>query len=170
MLAKRASEFVLALIPELVGNFFDCHRSLKKQVTRLLHTEPKEKLSGRDTENVFEAMAHGVVIGYLTDLVDELMRSAYTLINYMPEMQNIGIRLFGQKLLTVIIFYPTSQVHKQQLEPGFRAQVVIRQRLGMLVEKLDEQPFEGRRLLRRQMPDATSRIWLRQIRQLLTKR
>ena len=73
MLAKRASEFVLALIPELVGNFFDCHRSLKKQVTRLLHTEPKEKLSGRDTENVFEAMAHGVVIGYLTDLVDELM-------------------------------------------------------------------------------------------------
>ena len=95
MLAKRSSEFVLALIPELVGNFFDCHRSLEKQVTRLLHTEPKKKLSWRDTENVFEAMAHRVVIGHLTDLVNELMRSAYTLVNYVPEMQNIGIRLFG---------------------------------------------------------------------------
>ena len=40
-------------------------------------------------------MAHGVVIGYLTDLVNELMRSAYALVNYMPEMQNICIRLFG---------------------------------------------------------------------------
>src|SRR5262249_9303555 len=149
--------------PELVGNFFDCHRRLEKQVNRLLHTEPKKKLSRRDTENVLETMAHGVVIGHLTDLVNELRRSAYTLVNYMPEMQNIGIRLFGQKLLAVIIFYPTSQVHKQQLEPGFRAQVVIRQWLSMLVEKLDEQPFEGRRLFGRQMPDATSRIWFRQI-------
>lgn len=95
MPAKRSSEFVLALIPELVGNFFDCHRSLEKQVTRLSHTEPKKKLGWRDTENVFEAMAHGIVIGYLTDLVNELMRPAYALVDYMPEMQNIGIRLFG---------------------------------------------------------------------------
>ena len=95
MLAKRPSEFVLALIPELVGNFFDCHWGLQKQVARLLHAETKKKLSRRDTENVLEAMAHGVVIGYLTDLVNELMRSAYTLVHYMPEMQNIGIRLFG---------------------------------------------------------------------------
>ena len=95
MLAKRPSEFVLALIPELVGNFFDCHRGLKKQVARLLHAEAKKKLSRRDTENVLEAMAHGVVVGNLTDLVNELMRSAYTLVHYMPEMQDIGIRLFG---------------------------------------------------------------------------
>ena len=95
MLAKRPSEFVLALIPELVGNFFDCHRGLQKQITRLLHAEAKKKLSRRDTENVLEAMAHGVVIGYLTDLVNELIRSADTLVHYMPEMQNIGIRLFG---------------------------------------------------------------------------
>ena len=40
-------------------------------------------------------MAHGVVIGHLTDLVNELMRSAYTFVNDMPELQNIGIRLFG---------------------------------------------------------------------------
>ena len=95
MPAKRSSEFVLALIPELVGNFFDCHWGLQEQVARLLHAEAKKKLSRRDTENVLEAMAHGVVIGYLTDLVNELMRSAYTLVHYMPEMQNIGIRLFG---------------------------------------------------------------------------
>ncbi len=95
MLAKRPSEFVLALIPELVGNFLDCHRGLQKQVARLLHAEAKKKLSRRYTENVLEAMAHGVVVGYLTDLVNKFMRSAYTLVHYMPEMQNIGIRLFG---------------------------------------------------------------------------
>ena len=95
MLAKRSSEFVLALIPELVGDFFDGHRGLQKQIARLLHPEAKKKLSRRDTENVLEAMAHGIVIGYLTDLVNELMRSAYTLVYYMPEMQDIGIRLFG---------------------------------------------------------------------------
>ena len=95
MLAKGSSEFMLALIPELVGNFFDRHRGLQKEVARLLHPQAKKKLSRRDTENVLEAMAHGIVIGYLTDLVNELIRSAYTLVHHMPEMQHIGIRLFG---------------------------------------------------------------------------
>jgi hypothetical protein len=93
---------VLPLITHAVSNLFDAHPCLQQEVSRLLHAQPGQKVGRGGTENIFESVPNRVVIRKPADLPGEIGRAPDAIINQVPQLQNIWVGLFRQKLLVLI--------------------------------------------------------------------